>query len=540
MSSAAGAGAGGPGGDEQRLRAAPGLVELGRGDVELAGDGRLVAAVEHAAPFERAIAGRRDPVERPHDARVRRAERAIELGRRERVEGPLAARVVGVEADDEAAVGALPGGYEVVEDGAAHALQRRVAERAARLEVDGGELGVVVERLLEVGDVPGAVRGVAVEGARQVIADAPAAEPIEGEREVVLHVVHRRRTAGQSLDPAQLGEEEGRVGELAALAEAALDHVAGRAEREHGGAEHVLGELAALAPAIRVGGDLGEQLAAVPGEARGVVAEALIDLAEHVGEAGAASLGDAREVGAAEDGLEVRREDHRERPACRLAQPLHRLDEERVEIGPLLAVDLDGDEAGVEEARGVVVLEGLLLHHVAPVAGGVAHGHEEEAALAARAIEGLGAPRVPVDGVVRVLLEVRARLPDQVVPVAPDDRDGALGRSRRLVGAGAAGDEQRQEQEGRPGRGFGGRPHRDRPGRGFGGLPHRARLGRGFGGLSNETDRPQRDKLSLDRRRAPRADRWRRRACRARRGGSARTPPCGGCGRCRARRPRSG
>ena len=61
-------------------------------------------------------------------------------------------------------------------------------------------------------------------------------------------------------------------------------------------------------------------------------------------------LRDAREVGAAEDGLEVGREDHVERPARRLAEARHRLDEERVEIGALLAVDLDGDEARVEEA----------------------------------------------------------------------------------------------------------------------------------------------------------------------------------------------
>ncbi len=233
---------------------------------------------------------------------------------------------------------------------------------------------------------------------------------------------------GGALGPAQLGEEERGVGELLPRAEAALDGIAGGAERGHRGGEQIVAEVArGGARGGGLGGDLGEQILALARERGAVVAEALVDLAEHVGEAGAAAGRDAGEVGAAEDGLQVRREDQVERPARRLPEARHRVDEERVEIGALLAVDLDGDEAGVEEARGVVVLERLLLHHVAPVAGGVAHGDEEEAALPAGALEGLGAPRVPVDGVVRVLLQVGARLADEVVAIAADHLDAARG-----------------------------------------------------------------------------------------------------------------
>ena len=61
------------------------------------------------------------------------------------------------------------------------------------------------------------------------------------------------------------------------------------------------------------------------------------------------------------------------------------------------------------------VLERLVLHHVAPVAGGVADGEEDRPVLVARARERLIAPRVPVDGIVRVLEEVRAGLVGQAV-----------------------------------------------------------------------------------------------------------------------------
>jgi hypothetical protein len=46
-----------------------------------------------------------------------------------------------------------------------------------------------------------------------------------------------------------------------------------------------------------------------------------------------------------------------------------RLHVDRVEVGALLAVELDADEVLVHELRDPLVLERLALHHVAPVAG---------------------------------------------------------------------------------------------------------------------------------------------------------------------------
>ena len=60
----------------------------------------------------------------------------------------------------------------------------------------------------------------------------------------------------------------------------------------------------------------------------------------------------------------------------------------------------------------------LALHHVAPVAGGIADRKEDRLRLGARALSSLVAPGVPVHRVVRVLQEVRALLEDQPIRVA--------------------------------------------------------------------------------------------------------------------------
>ena len=94
---------------------------------------------------------------------------------------------------------------------------------------------------------------------------------------------------------------------------------------------------------------------------------------------------------------------------------LARLHVDGVDVGPLLAVELDRDEARVHQLRGLLVLERLALHHVAPVAGRVADREQDRPVLLACARERLLAPRVPVHGVVLVLEEVRRGLAGQPV-----------------------------------------------------------------------------------------------------------------------------
>src|SRR5262249_30423276 len=81
----------------------------------------------------------------------------------------------------------------------------------------------------------------------------------------------------------------------------------------------------------------------------------------------------------------------------------------------VVTVQLGGD---------LLVVEGFLLHHVAPVAGRVADAEENRPGLAPGPLEGLLAPGGPVDGGVRVLGGGGAVLEGEAV--------GVLGRAVRV------------------------------------------------------------------------------------------------------------
>ena len=139
------------------------------------------------------------------------------------------------------------------------------------------------------------------------------------------------------------------------------------------------------------------------------------DRGQHLAEARQPVARLGRVVRPAEERLALGREEDRHRPAAVAGERDDRVHVERVDVRPLLAVDLDVHEALVHQRRRLVVLERLVLHDVAPVAGGVADREQDRPVLVARPRERLVAPRVPVDGVVRVLEEVRACLLGQPV-----------------------------------------------------------------------------------------------------------------------------
>ncbi len=174
------------------------------------------------------------------------------------------------------------------------------------------------------------------------------------------------------------------------------------------------------------------------------------DLAQQIDEAGPSPAPARREVGAAVERLQVGRQPDAHRPA---ALPRRRLDERHVDaidVGPLLAIDLDRDAGLVEDGGDGGVLERLALHDVAPVARRVADRQEDRQVAGARGGERLLAPRKPVDRILRVLAQVRAGFAGEAVGHAggagPDDQaaaagesitrpsaaGGALGRGRRL------------------------------------------------------------------------------------------------------------
>ncbi len=173
---------------------------------------------------------------------------------------------------------------------------------------------------------------------------------------------------------------------------------------------------------------VGERLR-LPVELPAAVRERIRDGEQHLAKARQPVARLGREVGAAEERPPLRIEEHGHRPAAVAREREHGLHVEPVHVGPLLAVDLDAHETLVHERRGLGVLEGLVLHDVAPVAGRVADREEDRQVVLACAREGLVAPGEPVHGVSGVLEEVRAGLAGE--PVHPVSVRPTAGRPTR-------------------------------------------------------------------------------------------------------------
>ncbi|GIW06514.1 MAG: hypothetical protein KatS3mg060_1319 [Dehalococcoidia bacterium] len=115
-------------------------------------------------------------------------------------------------------------------------------------------------------------------------------------------------------------------------------------------------------------------------------------------------------VGATVKRLAVRREKHRHWPAAVPGHGLHRRHINLVNIRAFLPIHLDIDEQIVHQGGNLLILEGLTLHHVAPVAGRIPNGKQDRLVFLFGTSQCFVAPGIPVDRVVRVLQQVGARL----------------------------------------------------------------------------------------------------------------------------------
>ena len=274
------------------------------------------------------------------------------------------------------------------------------------MEVRRDEQRVVVEHLLEVRDEPALVDRVAVEAAADQVVHASGG-----------HGVERLGDHGQ-LAAAHEQLEGGGGRELRSAAEAAEGGVEDPPQGTGGVAEDRLGERVRGRPDLRAAPDRLHELLRRPRHVVWPLAVRLGDRVEDLAEARQPVARLGREVGAPVERLACGRQEHRHRPAAVPRQRHDRVHVQRVEIGSLLPVDLDVDEELVHLRGRRVVLERLVLHDVAPVAGGVADGEQDRLVLGMRAAERLLAPRVPVDRVVRVLEEVGAGFLSQAVHLA--------------------------------------------------------------------------------------------------------------------------
>ncbi len=171
--------------------------------------------------------------------------------------------------------------------------------------------------------------------------------------------------------------DDRRLRELRRCREAAVAAVVGLGEPRDGELERALVQRLRGWREAPAAGELLAHLRAAGADLLGVLAPGLGDREQHLAPRRHSVTWLGREVGAAVEGDLLGREEHVERPSAVAGHALHGLHVERVDVGALLAVDLDAHEALVHQRRSAGVLEGLVLHDVAPVAGRVADRHEQ-------------------------------------------------------------------------------------------------------------------------------------------------------------------
>ena len=342
----------------------------------------------------------------PFDAAGIRVERGVQraFGGREVAQDPIQ----GLGGDDEivAPAAVLPG-----------------------MEVGPGEEGLVGQHLLEVRHQPAGVGRVPAEAAHDVVVDAARGHGVESAVGHVACGAPLLRRPGRARRPeAQL--HESRTGELGCGTEAAPLGVEARAQAfDHGGN---------AGSGIDVGAGCGIRVGAHtfrPEDGREVelslyrcdegigLFEDLVALAEpglsqrlhDTAERGQAVSFHRREIGACVEGSAVRCAEDGHGPAARSRQGLCGRHVHRVEVGPLLPVDLHRDEPAGEVGRRLGILETFVGHDVTPVARGIADGQEDGLVLVLGPAQGLVTPWKPLHRIVGVLAEIGARLVGQAV-----------------------------------------------------------------------------------------------------------------------------
>src|SRR6185437_3476202 len=249
---------------------------------------------------------------------------------------------------------------------------------------------------------PARIDAVARIAAAEMVVDAALRDVVEGELDGA-----PERLLARALEGAPQELEEAGLREFRCVADAAVEGI--DLEREP------LGDAVGLFEAERVAGSgRGKprqrrlQRADILCHLVGLVAIDVLDGAQHLGKAGAAPARRRREICAAPEWLALRRQEHGERPAALLAEQRQRVLVDGIEVGPLLAIDLDADEERVHQPGDRRVLEALMRHDVAPMAGGIADREQDRLVGRLGGGEHAGAPGLPMHRVVLVLQQVGA------------------------------------------------------------------------------------------------------------------------------------
>ena len=364
------------------------------------------AAVEDGPAFPVAAGG---DVVGPLERRGVVAENGVDLVPGPNVVLALDALAVGVEGAGEGENGCIAAGPvgRIVHhphlaqgpvDGFAHAdgVERVVGVQPGR----GQQLdkqGVVIEHLLEVGHQPPLVGGIPGKAAAQVIVNAALAHGVQGHRD---RLAQKGRT-GPPVSPPQEPEKAG-LGKFRRARGAAVQGVDQAAGSPGGLVQELDGEAAAAGRPAQPGQGLADRGNVLQHHFILIVERFRYGL-QQVGERGPAEVGRRGKIGAAPERLALGSEKHGQGPSALGAHQGQRGLVDGVQIGSLLAVHLDVDEQAVHHPGDGLVLETLVGHDVAPVAGGVSDGQQDGLVLALGEGEGFRVPGPPVDGVVLVL-----------------------------------------------------------------------------------------------------------------------------------------
>ena len=278
------------------------------------------------------------------------------------------------------------------------------------MQVERGELRVVVEHLLEVRHQPERVHGVAREAAAELVVH-PAARHLHERR---VHHAPRVRVVAAARE-TQYELPDHRLRKLRRAAEPPVLLVELRRHALERREEDLVAERRVRRAQTRFLAERAGELAAVVEDVGAAIRPRLGQRLQQARKAGQAVTVRRREIRPAVERRAVGREEDGHRPAALPRHRLHGLHIDVIDVGALLAIDLDAHEVAVHHGGGVGVLERLALHHVTPVAGGVADGQQNRLVFRLGARESLLAPRIPIDGVVRVLKQVRARLAGQAI-----------------------------------------------------------------------------------------------------------------------------
>ena len=353
---------------------------------------------------------RRDAVVQAEQVGVPVAQVAEYLGRRPEEELSLHPLAVGVLRREEPSPLVPHLALQVVQRLLHHPPVERPAGELVRLQVQVGRQRVVVQHLLEVRHHPPVVGGVPVEPAPQVVIDAAGGHGLHS----VLGYPQRVGVAGAPVVAEQELQRHG-LRELGGRAKAALLRVVAGSQVGVRLLQQLRGEPLPRPLAQRCRLDAARQ---VVGRLQHLYAAVVVRVGhgpEKPGKPGHGCPVLRGKVGAAVEGLALRRQEGGQRPASPAGQRLHRLHVDAVQVRPFLPVDLDADEVLVHLPGDGLVFKRLPLHHVAPVAGRIADGEKDGLSLRLCTVQGLLAPRVPVHRVVRVLEQVRRRFVDEPV-----------------------------------------------------------------------------------------------------------------------------